>query len=362
MAREILDPNLLDLKVSETDVVWRDALAAPFSLHGVYYDEGKGAYRRMPLEVAERVNNGVRYYSSCTSGGRLRFRTSSPYVAICARIPPVGIESNMPLSTMCGFSLYVDGAFTGKLSATAPEAFASRSGPVVFSGSIPVRVPHGEVFECELYFPLYGGVRELQIGLAEGCTLLPPRPYAEPRPLVFYGSSIFQGAAASRPGNDFAAIIARRLGADYLNFGYSGSGNAEDVMMDYLCAIDARAYIFDYNLVLTRPDRILPPHYDIYRRFREAHPDVPIVMIDKPAVTFSGESYTVRSKMIRETYERAVREGDRLVGFLDARDMLGECELDALADTAHPNDLGFFRMADTVGPILSDLLALAEGE
>ena len=361
MEKEILDPNLLDLKVTEGDVVWRDALDAPFSLHGVYYDEGRGAYRRMPYEIAERVNNGVRYYSGCTSGGRIRFMTSSPYVALCARIPTVGIESNMPLSSMCGFSLYVDGAFTGKLSATANEAFESRKGSVVFSGSITVRVPHGDVFLCELYFPTYGGVRDLQIGLAEGAVLLPPPAYPDPRPLVFYGSSIFQGAAASRPGNDFAAIISRRLNADYLNFGCSGSGNAEDVMMDYLTAIRARAFIFDYNLWPSRPERILPPHYDVYRRFRDAHPDVPIVMLDKPGYTFSGEGYTIRSKMIKETYERAVSEGDRLVGFLDAKDMLGEIELDALADTAHPNDYGFFRMADTVCPILDALLARAEG-
>lgn len=360
MEKEILDPNLLDLKVSEADVVWHDALDAPFSLHGVYYDEGMAAYRRMPLEVAERVNNGVRYYSSCTSGGRLRFRTDSPYVALCVHIPPVGIESNMPLSSLCGFSLYVNGAFSGKLSATANEAFESRKGSVIYSGSIPVRPAREGVFECELYFPTYGGVKDLQIGLAEGCTLLPPTPYKNQKPLVFYGSSIFQGAAASRPGNDFAAIIARRMGADYLNFGCSGSGNAEDVMMDYLTAIDARAYIFDYNLWPSRPDRVLPPHYDVYRRFRDAHPNIPIVMIDKPGYTFSGEGYTIRSKMIRDTYERATREGDRLVGFLDAKDMLGDIELDALADTAHPNDYGFFRMADTVGAVLSELIARAE--
>ena len=356
MEKEILDPNLLDLRVNEGDVVWRDARNTPFSLHGVYYDEGMAAYRRMPYEIAAQINNGVRYYSGCTSGGRLRFMTDSPYVALCVRIPPVGIESNMPLSSLCGFSLYVNGAFTGKLSATANEAFESRKGSVIYSGSIPVRVPHEGIFECELYFPTYGGVKDLQIGLAEGCALLPPKPYPDPRPLVFYGSSIFQGAAASRPGNDFAAIISRRLNADYMNFGCSGSGNAEPLMMDYLTAIDARAYIFDYNLWPSRPDRILPPHYDVYRRFRDAHPDIPIVMIDKPGYTFSGEGYTIRSRMIRETYERALAEGDRLVGFLDAKDMLGEIELDALADTAHPNDYGFFRMADTVGAVLAKLL------
>ncbi|MBO7761186.1 MAG: hypothetical protein J6T24_00150 [Clostridia bacterium] len=365
MSNEMLDPHLLDEKVKEQDVVWSDARSAPFSLCGVYYDEGAGAYRRLKRALAESVNRGVRYYASCTAGGRLRFLTDSPYVAISAKIPHVGVESNMPLTTMCGFSLYCDGIFRGKLSATAAEARASAEGEVIFAGTIRTRMPAGTLCACELYFPLYGGLRELWIGLAEGATLLPPRPYTRVKPMVFYGSSITQGAAASRPGNECGAILARRFDSDYINLGFSGSGNGEEPMLDYLCGLDAGAYIFDYNLWQSRPERILPPHYEIYRRLREAHPEVPILLIDKPGITFAPEDHAIRAPIIRATYERAKREGDRLVAYLDSADIFGRAvgeaaSADAFADTAHPNDLGFYMMANAMEPILAELFKRAE--
>ena len=51
-----IDPRLVDAAVDAEDIVWRNALSAPFSLHGVYYDEGFGAYRRMPKDIAATVN------------------------------------------------------------------------------------------------------------------------------------------------------------------------------------------------------------------------------------------------------------------------------------------------------------------
>ena len=362
MSNGILDPHLLDEKVKETDVVWSDARQSPFSLHGVYYDEGAAAYRRLSPALAEAVNRGVRYYASCTAGGRLRFLTDSPYVAICAEIPHVGVESNMPLTTMCGFSLYRDGVFRGKLSATAAEARASAAGSAVFAGTVATRMPAGKLCECELYFPLYGGLKQLSVGLAAGARLLPPRPYTRVKPMVFYGSSITQGAAASRPGNECGAILARRFDSEYLNLGFSGSGNGEEVMLDYLCGLDAGAYIFDYNLWKSRPERILPPHYEIYRRLREAHPDVPILLIDKPGITFAPEDYAIRAPIIRATYERARSEGDRLVAYLDSADIFDKDAGDAFADTAHPNDLGFYRMADAMQPLLAALFAISDAK
>ena len=53
-----LDPNLFAASIKETDAVWHSPRSLPFSVHGVYYDEEKGTYRRMPYEIAARVNPG----------------------------------------------------------------------------------------------------------------------------------------------------------------------------------------------------------------------------------------------------------------------------------------------------------------
>ena len=71
MDLSVIDPRLVDAKINAEDVVWQDALFAPFSLHGVYFDEELRSYRRMPLAAAKAVNPGVRGLSASTAGGRL---------------------------------------------------------------------------------------------------------------------------------------------------------------------------------------------------------------------------------------------------------------------------------------------------
>ena len=282
--------------------------------------------------------------------------TDSPYVALSVSTPHIDIYPNMSLITNGGVAVYANGGYAGHVSPNADTAYRSLHGGARYSGSVSVSHLGGELYECDLYLPLYCGVRELYVGIREGSRLLPPRPYAIERPLVFYGGSIFQGASASHPGNEFAAILSRRLDADYINFGCSGSGNAEQVMLDYIAAIDASAFIFDYNYAPHRPERVLPPHEEVYRHLRRAHPSTPILLMDKPSTTKSPAAYRARSAMIRATYEKALGEGDRLVRYLDSREIFGELELDSFADDCHPNDLGFYLMANAMEPLLREML------
>ena len=77
-----LYPRLAERELRETDIVWYSPETEPFSLRGVFFDEKEGLYVRMPLDVAAEANPSVRALSRMTAGGRLRFRTSSPYIAL----------------------------------------------------------------------------------------------------------------------------------------------------------------------------------------------------------------------------------------------------------------------------------------
>ena len=48
-----------------------------------------GKFRRMPENVAARVSDGVLSLHTNTSGGRVRFRTDSPYVVIHAKMAEI---------------------------------------------------------------------------------------------------------------------------------------------------------------------------------------------------------------------------------------------------------------------------------
>ena len=72
-------------------------LEKPFSLHGIEHDGNM--FYRMPLCVASKVNEGVKNLCSHTAGGRVRFKTNSPYVAISVKYAGV---CKMPHFAFCG--------------------------------------------------------------------------------------------------------------------------------------------------------------------------------------------------------------------------------------------------------------------
>jgi len=52
-----------------------------------------------------------------------------------------------------------------------------------------------------------------------------------------------------------------------------------------------------------------------------------------------------RRDVIRQTYENAVKAGDKHVWFIDGETLFGKEDRDACTvDGCHPNDLGFYRM------------------
>ena len=356
-----LDERLAAQPLKVTDVAWHSPFDTPFSIHGMMYDENLSLFLRMPDEVSVRVSPSVRGLSRMTSGGRVRVRTDSVFVALSCVIPCFNPAPHMAMTTMGGFSVYVDGQYRGKVGPSYNDILATVDKTVAFRGSCSVPKT-GELHDIEIYFPLYGCVKELYIGLREGCRIEAPRAYTYPDPIVFYGSSITQGACASRPGNDYAAHLSRMLDADYINLGFSGNGNAEPEMLEYLTKLPASAYIFDYNYYSDRPERVLPPHLSIYELLRKANPTAAIIMVDKPSTIYSPKNYETRNAIIRASYEETVRRGDDLVGYLDGKDFFGhEVGHDAcVVDSDHPNDLGFWQMAKSLYPILNTLLARRE--
>ena len=107
-----LDANFLKVRVKEQDVVWKNALEQPFSLHGVYYDEQEACYRRMPKAIAKEVSVGVEVLSANTAGGRLRFKTDSPYIAIRAEVYACKPTANLGMTAMTAFSVYINNCLT----------------------------------------------------------------------------------------------------------------------------------------------------------------------------------------------------------------------------------------------------------
>lgn len=78
-----------------------------------------------------------------------------------------------------------------------------------------------------LYLPLYNGVNLMEIGVPAGSHFEFAAP-SKKKPVVIYGTSIAQGACASRPGMAWTNILQRKLDFPVVNLGFSGNGRLEE--------------------------------------------------------------------------------------------------------------------------------------
>lgn len=340
------------------DTEWFSVRELPFVTYGIEYIEEIGRYRRLPMDIAKSVNDGVAALSQNTAGGRVRFSTDSPFIAIRAIEPYSEIFPHMTIAGKNGFSLYSDKAFLGIFTPSLRRIQNGVQNGHIGFGAI-LKNDFG-LSDMTLFFPLYSDVESVYIGLKRGSVLRAAAPYRHSRPVLFYGSSITQGGCASKPGDDYVNRLSRMLDTDILNFGFSGSARGESVMAEYLSTFDPSVFVFDYDHNTPTIEHLRETHYPFYKTFRDAHPSTPIILMTMPG--FAQDQYKPtrqpRYQVIFDTYTRAKAEGDENVYFLNAygcfgEGLSGEC---GTVDRCHPDSLGFLRMAELVYPLLNKLL------
>ena len=355
-----IDANFKISGESAPDVVWHSVLEPPVTLSGVYYEESEKRFRRIPDAVAETVSVGVRGLSVHTAGGMLRFATDSSYIALKVLSPGGALMPHITTFGQFGFGIYEEGKYIGTVSPSVDLANSHK--PFAYEGKVMTARTRSDecrrMREYTVFFPLYSGVDALFVGVdGEAVLAESPMPYGD-KYVMFYGSSITQGGCASHPGNDFVNHLANRLGVKVLNLGFSGNGKAEDTMIAYLAERDPAVFVLDYDHNAPDPAHLAATHEKLFKAFRAAHPDTPVIMISQPDFDHRPHAEERRS-IIRRTYENALRAGDKRVRYIDGETLFGTCERDACTvDLCHPNDLGFYRMASVIYPVLRECLEM----
>lgn len=338
-----IDPNfLMGSKFASDEYIWRNAQDTPFEIRGLAVCSGEDFFR-VPMDIAKATSEGVLQLSTHTAGGRVRFKTDSKKIAVRVHSRHAFTMSHMPLTGISGVDIFANGIFIGSVRPEIPngdwyEGFVSN--------------PQGEA-EIEINLPLYNGVTAILVGLDVGAFCVSPRKYTYDKPVVYYGSSITQGGCASRPGNSYQGFVSRWLDSDHVNLGFSGNGRGEEPMAKFIASIDMCAFVMDYDHNAPSAEHLLNTHERMFKIVREAHPDIPVIMITKPDIEKDPENAEARRAAIYRTYENAVNSGDKNVYFIDGKTMFGRKDRDACTvDGCHPNDLGFYRMAEAIYPVV----------
>lgn len=342
-----MDITKIDKNMLKTDDVvaenLRDEYVIPhpnFDLYGISYDSADGRFVRMPQDVAKTVSVGVEMLAKNTAGGRLRFATDSNEIIIDAEYDTLNVTFDN--GSAIGNSAFVlleelaDGTFW-----TANVTRMKLSGTTNVSA---VGLREG-LRNYILYFPNYNSIKSLKLSFKKGATVTNGKKYKDVKPILYYGSSITQGGCASRADASYQAIISKWNNVDFINLGFSGSGKAEKEMVEYISGLDCSLFVLDYDHNAPNAKYLKETHYPFYETFRKTHPDTPIIFVSKPDME-QGVEIEKRQKVIKSTYLKARRAGDKNVYFYNGKNFFNIKNREiCTVDRCHPNTLGMYLMA-----------------
>ena len=328
-------------------IAYLDVTKPPLKLHGLYF--GDGFLRRAPLDVAAATSENVKNLAEKSAGGRVRFKVSgAEFIKIKLESPELPTSGSAHNGTigLHGIDLYKDGCYN---QVTFPHSDEYVFGRWWGEDEEPT---------VTLHLPLSRKIKRLLLGFPENAVITEAPDYSLTTPIVFYGSSITQGNCSARPGMSYQNILARRLDFDYINLGFAGAAKGEDAIADYIASLDMSIFVYDYDHNAPNPEHLRKTHEKLFLKVREAHPDLPIVIITRPrpAKRLSGD-VLARQTVIKETYDRAIARGDENVYFIPGTSLISDdIGDDWSCDGTHPTDLGFFSMANAIEPTLKKLI------
>lgn len=323
-----------------------DAEQAPFKIFGLKKEAGK--FRRMPENIANRVSERVSMLHAHTAGGRLRFVTDSPYVAIKVQSAAVRY-SHMPMTGTGGFDMYSEHDGHNFYEGTFIPNYNMENG---YENVIDFQTKCRRV--VTIFFPLFSEVNCLYIGLQNGAVLEAAPEYRMETPVVFYGSSITQGGCASRPGNTYQAILSRRFDFDYVNLGFTGGAHGEELMAEYISGLTMSMFVLDYDHNALTPKLLEETHGRMFWKVRERNPGLPILLMSRPKYCLTPEEEQ-RLRVVHNTYLSAKAMGDENVYFLSGPELMELAGDNGTVDNCHPSDSGYLSMSVVVGRVLEEI-------
>lgn len=339
---------------SRPQTIWHDV--QEWGVEGKGWDDTEKYFDRLPARAKGIVRDAVWNLSRNSAGMLVRFRTDATTISADYELTSSRLEMpHMPATGVSGLDLYAETDDGDWQWVAVVKPAGQHTTTQIISGLIP-----GER-NYALYLPLYNGTETLKVGVPEGASFsgLAPR---QQKPLVFYGTSITHGACASRPGMPHPAILGRRLKRPVINLGFSGNGRMETEVGQFLVELDPAVYVIDCLPNMQGPEvaeRTVP----LVRQLRDTRPDTPIVLVEDrtysnaPFILSKQQRHAAARSALKDGYTQLLGAGVTRLYYIDGETLLGD-DRDDTTDGSHPSDLGFYRQANAMEPVLREALKL----
>lgn len=307
-------------------------------------------FRKFTLDVdkensgfADGAKHDYAGMSQSSSGCFLRFKTKSKRIILKAELRREWDFSKMTLYCSSGFDVYdvIEGCYSHR------TVFAPESGKKIFAEQIS-NDPNSEI--C-IYLPLYNEIKNLYIGTEAP---IEKSNSIDRVPILFFGNSITQGAAASRSGNCFPNIVSRLMNNEIYNLSVSSNCKGQVTVADQIGRMNLRAIVIDYSRNAYDLNEFKKNYMPFYQRLRVWHKETPIILMT--TAEFKNQiGYIGFDSVIEETFEKA-KQLKHNTYLLHQKSLFEEREYDLVTvDGIHYTDVGMFRIAEALTGILSSV-------
>ena len=320
----------------------------PIKIFGLPLFEENKKLERLPDEVIEKVPT-LEFFGKRCPGTRLCFRTNSENFTVKAKFKTLGPDAGMSVFSCQSFDVLAGSRQNPRfLGLVTPFNIQTFSFEATFHKG-------KEMEDITIFLARNEKIEDIQIEIEDDALIEEPTPYRY-KPITFYGSSITEGGCCSNVKNSYTSILSSRLDADFYCLGFSGSAKGELPIADFINTLDMSIFVFDYDHNAPDAQHLRETHEPFFKRIREVHPYLPIVIMTMPKEIYDDVN-DERTSVIKQTYLNAIENGDRNVYFIDGEEFYGpEERYLCTIDGVHPNSLGFLRMANIIEPTLRKIL------
>lgn len=312
------------------------------------------SFHRVDTTNLNGLPSPVKRLAKHPAGAAILFRTDSRSIKVKWALGAYKVRWNMSPLTVNGMDLYGWNGDSWQYVAPARPSDAENE-------TVVINNMNGEMRHYMMYLPLHSTLKSVFIGVENKATIQKSDPEFLPEyKIAIYGSSITQGASASRPGMAYPSIIGRALNAEVYNFGFSGSGKMESGAADFLKKTEVDVYILDC-VPNPSPIEIKTRAVPFVKRLRESHPDIPIIMVESVFREHghwdlkTGERVTEQNRNFHNAYKQLVKSGEEDLYYIPSDELTGS-DHEATSDGTHLSDMGHNRIAQRLIAIIEKLL------
>ena len=322
-------------------------------------EEREGFYHRLPVKYKGVLRNKVWTLGKRSAGESLCFSTDSKEIVVRYKLCAGFSMPHMPSTGVSGLDLYTfdkDGnEIWLKGSYSFKDTTTYRYRPIDILNS------DDDFHSYTLFLPLYNEVAWMEIGVEEGTEFRFDAP-SQKKPIVAYGTSICQGACASRPAMAWTNILQRRLGRPVVNLGFSGNAMHEKEVIDMVSDVDAAVYIMDGlpNSCSIPAPALQDTLMKAVRQIRAKRPDTPILLTDHLGYPHGKVYESARDKekhaleSLEAAYRQLVKEGVKGLYRLRYEQIGMRAEM--MVEGVHVSDYGMTAYADAYERVLRKIL------